>query len=75
MKLRLAAPALLIDMRKIPGLHGIQRENGNWRIGAMTPHVMLETTPELGDLSTAAAYDRRPPGSQPGDDRREPGAR
>ena len=54
MKLRLAAPALLIDMRKIPGLHGIQRDNGNWRIGAMTPHVMLETTPELGILSTAA---------------------
>ena len=49
MKLRLAAPALLIDMRKIPGLHGIQRENGNWRIGAMTPHVMLETTPESRD--------------------------
>ena len=54
MKLRLAAPALLIDMRKIPGLHGIQRDNGSWRIGAMTPHVMLETTPELGILSKAA---------------------
>ncbi len=54
MKLRLAAPALLIDLRKVPGLHGIQRDNGSWRIGAMTPHVMLETTPELGILSTAA---------------------
>jgi aerobic carbon-monoxide dehydrogenase medium subunit len=54
MKLRLAAPALLIDLRKVPGLHGIQRENGSWRIGAMTPHVTLETTPELGIVSTAA---------------------
>ena len=36
MKLRLAAPTLLVDLRKIPGLHGIQRENGGWRIGAMT---------------------------------------
>ena len=37
MKLRLAAPALLIDLRRIPGLHGIERENGSCRIGAMTP--------------------------------------
>ena len=35
MKLRLAAPALLVDLRKVPGLHGISRENGTWRIGAM----------------------------------------
>jgi carbon-monoxide dehydrogenase medium subunit len=55
MKLRLAAPALLIDLRRVPGLHGIQRENGSWRIGAMTPHVTLETTPELGVISRAAA--------------------
>jgi carbon-monoxide dehydrogenase medium subunit len=54
MKLRLAAPALLIDLRRVPGLHGIQRENGSWRIGAMTPHVTLETTPELGVISRAA---------------------
>ena len=29
MKLRLAAPSLLVDLRKVPGLHGIERENGN----------------------------------------------
>jgi carbon-monoxide dehydrogenase medium subunit len=39
MKLRLAAPSLLVDLRKVPGLHGISRENGGWRIGAMTPQV------------------------------------
>lgn len=54
MKLRLAAPTLLVDLRKVPGLHGVQRENGSWRIGAMTPHAELEHTPELGVLSVAA---------------------
>jgi carbon-monoxide dehydrogenase medium subunit len=54
MKLRLAAPSLLVDLRKVPGLHGIQKQNGAWRIGAMTPHTELEHTPELGILSRAA---------------------
>ncbi|MBV8991638.1 MAG: xanthine dehydrogenase family protein subunit M [Solirubrobacterales bacterium] len=54
MKLRLAAPALLVDLRKIPGLHGIQREDSNWRIGAMTPHANLERFSELGLLSRVA---------------------
>ncbi|HEY6692454.1 MAG TPA: xanthine dehydrogenase family protein subunit M [Solirubrobacteraceae bacterium] len=38
MKLRLAAPSLLVDLRRVPGLAGIQRENGSVRIGAMTHH-------------------------------------
>ncbi len=54
MKLRLAAPALLVDLRRVPGLHGIQRENGTWRIGAMVPHTELEHSPELGLISKAA---------------------
>jgi carbon-monoxide dehydrogenase medium subunit len=54
MKLRLAAPALLVDLRRVPGLHGVQRENGSWRIGAMTPHATLQTTPELGLASRVA---------------------
>jgi aerobic carbon-monoxide dehydrogenase medium subunit len=54
MKLRLAAPSLLVDLRKVPGLQGVQKENGDWRIGAMTPHAELEHTPELGLLSRAA---------------------
>jgi carbon-monoxide dehydrogenase medium subunit len=54
MKLRLAAPSLLVDLRKIPGLHGIQRENGSWRIGALTPHAVLEHSPELGIFAQAA---------------------
>src|SRR3712207_7352054 len=54
MKLRLAAPALLVDLRRVPGLHGIQREDGAFRLGAMTPHRRLEFTPELGLASRAA---------------------
>jgi carbon-monoxide dehydrogenase medium subunit len=38
MKLRLSAPSLLVDLRRVPGLAGIQRENGTVRIGAMTHH-------------------------------------
>ena len=55
MKLRLAAPSLLIDLRKVPGLHGVQREDGHWRIGALTPHAVLEHSPELGLMSQVAA--------------------
>ena len=55
MKLRLAAPTVLIDLRRIPGLHGIQRENGSWRVGAMTRHADLQETKELGVVSRAAS--------------------
>jgi carbon-monoxide dehydrogenase medium subunit len=55
MKLRLAAPTVLIDLRRIPGLHGIQRENGSWRLGAMTRHADLQDTEELGVVSRAAS--------------------
>ena len=54
MKLRLAAPTLLVDLRKVPGLSGASRENGGWRIGPMTPHAELERNPELGILARAA---------------------
>ncbi|HZU61316.1 MAG TPA: xanthine dehydrogenase family protein subunit M [Solirubrobacteraceae bacterium] len=55
MKLRLATPGLLVDLRKVPGLSGLERSNGGWKIGAMTPHAVLERSPELGILSRAAA--------------------
>ena len=55
MKLRLAAPSLLVDLRKVPGLHGVERQNGHWRIGALTPHTLLERTTELGIVSQVAA--------------------
>jgi aerobic carbon-monoxide dehydrogenase medium subunit len=55
MKLRLAAPTLLVDLRKVPGLRGAQRENGAWRIGAMTRHVDLQDNAELGVVQKAAS--------------------
>jgi carbon-monoxide dehydrogenase medium subunit len=54
MKLRLAAPTLLVDLRRVPGLHGVHRDDGSWRIGAMVPHAELEHAPELGLLSRVA---------------------
>jgi carbon-monoxide dehydrogenase medium subunit len=54
MKLRLAAPSLLVDLRRVPGLHGVERQDGGWRIGALTPHAVLEDTPELGIFSRVA---------------------
>jgi aerobic carbon-monoxide dehydrogenase medium subunit len=55
MKLRLAAPSLLVDLRKVPGLHGIERQDGHWRIGALTAHRKLEFSTELGLVSQVAA--------------------
>jgi carbon-monoxide dehydrogenase medium subunit len=53
MKLRLSAPSLLVDLRLVPGLAGIQRENGTVRIGAMTRHVEVANG-GLGLVSAAA---------------------
>jgi carbon-monoxide dehydrogenase medium subunit len=55
MKLRLAAPTILVDLRKIPGLHGIQQADGGWRIGPMTRHADLEDTTELGVVARASS--------------------
>ena len=54
MKLRLAAPTLLVDLRRIPGLAGVQRSNGSVVLGAMTTHHQVATA-GLGIASTAAA--------------------
>jgi len=54
MKLRLAAPTLLVDLRRVPGLSGIERSNGGWTIGAMTTHTAMENESELGLMSAVA---------------------
>jgi carbon-monoxide dehydrogenase medium subunit len=54
MKMRLATPTVLVDLRKIPGLHGLQ-ENGGWRIGPMTRHADLQDVKELGVVAHAAS--------------------
>ncbi|MEA2299430.1 MAG: aerobic carbon-monoxide dehydrogenase medium subunit [Solirubrobacteraceae bacterium] len=53
MKLRLSSPSLLVDLRRVPGLAGVER-NGGLRIGAMTCHADLEHDSSLGLLSTVA---------------------
>jgi aerobic carbon-monoxide dehydrogenase medium subunit len=55
MKLRLAAPSLLVDLRRVPGLSGVSRENGSFRIGAMTRHVEVAGDGGLPGVVTTAA--------------------
>ena len=43
MKLRFSSPAHLVDIGFIPSLSYSKRENGSWRIGAMTRHAQLES--------------------------------
>jgi carbon-monoxide dehydrogenase medium subunit len=47
MKLRLAQPRHVIDLRKVPGLGGIKEEGGALVIGAMTTHWQMESSPVL----------------------------
>ena len=54
MKLRLAAPELLVDLRRVPGLRGVERDNGSWRIGAMTRHADLQVRDDMGVVARAA---------------------
>src|SRR5215470_13897608 len=59
MKLRLAEPRHLVDIRRIPGLSGVREEGGALIIGAATPHQILERSPLVREriqmLSEAAA--------------------
>jgi carbon-monoxide dehydrogenase medium subunit len=55
MKVRLAVPTILVDLRMIPGLDHVQQDNGGWRIGPMTRHAELQDTPELGVVARAAS--------------------
>ena len=55
MKVRLAAPTVLVDLRKIPGLQSVEQENGGWTIGPMTRHAAIQNTPVLGVVARAAS--------------------
>lgn len=64
MKLRVATPETLVDIGRIPGLSGIEREGDTLRVGALTTHaevaasatvrehcaVLAETAGMIGDL-------------------------
>jgi carbon-monoxide dehydrogenase medium subunit len=55
MKMRLAAPSLLVDVSGLDELRGVQVENGRWRIGAGTRHADLQDRDELGVVARAAS--------------------
>ncbi len=54
MKLRVAAPALLVDIAGIPGMSDVRRENGSVVLGALTRHAQVQADPSLGLLARAA---------------------
>jgi len=41
MKLRLASPSVLVDLRNVAELRGVSANGGGWRIGAMTTHAQI----------------------------------
>jgi carbon-monoxide dehydrogenase medium subunit len=47
MKLRLASPGHLVDLSHVPDLKSIREESGSIRIGAMTTHYEIESSPLL----------------------------
>lgn len=49
LKLRLAAPQVLVDIGRIPGLAGIREDGDSLRIGAMTRHREFEESPLIRD--------------------------
>lgn len=57
MKLRLAAPAVLVDINKIPGLDRIERVNGHVAVGALARHadVVASEVVREGNQTVAAA--------------------
>lgn len=55
MKLRLAAPELLIDIGRIPELSYIKEDGGTIRIGALTTHYAVESSDVVGRKCQALA--------------------
>ena len=47
MKLRLAQPATIIDLRKVPGLNEVKVDSSGTTIGAMVTHANVARSPEI----------------------------
>jgi carbon-monoxide dehydrogenase medium subunit len=54
MKMRLANPGLLVDLRKLTDLRGIEPGDATARIGALTTHAEVSQASELGVAAHAA---------------------
>jgi carbon-monoxide dehydrogenase medium subunit len=50
LRLRFAQPGMLVDIGRLPRLSGFDRKDGYLRIGALTRHVDIERSSELGGL-------------------------
>ena len=55
MKLRFAAPSLLVDLRKVDELRGIQTGDDAFQIGALTRHAELQARDDMGLISVVAS--------------------
>jgi aerobic carbon-monoxide dehydrogenase medium subunit len=55
MKLRLASPSVLIDVGRIAELRGISAEGQRLRIGAMTTHAQVASSPDVNQRAPALA--------------------
>ena len=54
MKLRFASPTLLVDLRKVAELRGIETGDDSFRVGAMTRHSDLQARDDMGLVATVA---------------------
>ena len=48
LKLRFARPELVVDISRLPAMAGIKRDDGHISIGALTRHVDVERSKDLG---------------------------
>ena len=55
MKLRFAAPSLLVDINNVPGLDVMERANGHLRIGATVRHAAIVSSDLPGGAVASAA--------------------
>ena len=55
MKLRFAAPSLLVDLRKVDELRGIQTGDDSFVIGALTRHSELQARDDMGLIAAVAS--------------------
>jgi carbon-monoxide dehydrogenase medium subunit len=54
MKLRFAAPSLLVDIGRISALRGVEIGDDSFRIGALTRHADLQERGDMGLIAAAA---------------------
>jgi carbon-monoxide dehydrogenase medium subunit len=57
MKTRLASPAKLVDINRVPGLDRIERTNGHLRVGALVRHAdVVRSDATFGAITSAAPW-------------------